>query len=43
MLNENEDLILSDNYFDMNGGTKRVKIESGDASKLRLRSTYDIK
>ncbi|MCD7746899.1 MAG: glycoside hydrolase family 2 protein [Firmicutes bacterium] len=43
ILNENEDLILSDNYFDMNGGTKRVKIESGDASKLRLRSTYDIK
>ncbi|MCC8106153.1 MAG: glycoside hydrolase family 2 protein [Clostridiales bacterium] len=43
ILNENEDLILSDNYFDMNAGTKRVKIESGDASKLRLRSVYDIR
>ncbi|MCD7955020.1 MAG: glycoside hydrolase family 2 protein [Lachnospiraceae bacterium] len=41
--NENEDLILSDNYFDMNAGTKRVRIESGDASKLRLRSVYDIR
>ncbi|MCD8075858.1 MAG: glycoside hydrolase family 2 protein [Lachnospiraceae bacterium] len=41
--NENEDLILSDNYFDMNAGTKRVKIESGDVSKLRLRSVYDIR
>ncbi|MCD7841375.1 MAG: hypothetical protein LUG56_02785 [Lachnospiraceae bacterium] len=27
----------------MNAGTKRVKIESGDASKLRLRSVYDIR
>lgn len=26
ILNENEDLILSDNYFDMNAGEKRVKI-----------------
>lgn len=43
ILNENEDLILSDNYFDMNAGTKRVKIESGDVSSLRLRSVYDIK
>lgn len=43
ILNENEDLILSDNYFDMNAGTKTVKIQSGDASKLRLRSVYDIR
>ena len=43
ILNENEDIILSDNYFDMNAGTKRVKIEHGDAGKLRLRSVYDIR
>lgn len=43
ILNENEDLILSDNYFDMNGGTKRVKIESGVPEGLRLRSVYDIR
>ena len=43
ILNENEDLILSDNYFDMNAGTKRVKIESGDVSRLTLRSVYDIR
>lgn len=42
ILNENEDLILSDNYFDMNAGTKRVKIEAGDPSVLRLRSVCDI-
>lgn len=43
ILNEKEDLILSDNYFDMNAGTKRVKIESGDTGSLRLRSVYDIR
>ncbi len=43
ILNENEDLILSDNFFDMNAGTKRVKIESGDVSSLRVRSVYDIR
>ena len=43
ILNENEDLILSDNYFDMNAGTRRVKIEAGDPSRLRIRSVYDIR
>lgn len=41
--NENEDLVLSDNYFDMNAGTKRVRIESGAAEGLRVRSVYDIR
>ncbi len=43
ILNENEDLVLSDNYFDMNAGSKTVKVESGDPSKLRLCSVYDIR
>ncbi len=41
--NENEDLVLSDNYFDLNADEKRVKIVSGCAENLRLRSVYDIK
>lgn len=41
--NENEDLILSDNYFDMNSGKKSVKIISGDISKININSVYDIK
>lgn len=40
--NENEDLVLSDNYFDMNGGEKRVCILSGSLDGLRLRSVFDI-
>lgn len=41
--NENEDLVVSDNYFDLNGGEKTVEVLSGDLSKLRLRSVYDIR
>lgn len=41
--NENEDLILDDNYFDMNGGERRVKVLRGNTDKLRVRSVYDIR
>lgn len=43
ILNANEDLLLSDNYFDMEPGERRVKILRGCAEKLRVRSTYDIR
>ena len=36
------DIILSDNYFDMNEGTKTVKILEGTPKTIRLRSVYDI-
>ena len=42
LLNENEDWVLSDNYFDMEAGEKRVRILSGDAKEIRVRSIYDI-
>ncbi|MCL2833558.1 MAG: glycoside hydrolase family 2 protein [Treponema sp.] len=41
--NRNEDLLLSDNYFDMNAGEKKVKILSGKPGTLRLRSVWEIK
>ncbi len=37
------DFILSDNYFDMNAGSKKVKILEGRPKTLRLRSVYDIR
>lgn len=43
ILNENENLILEDNYFDMNPGERRIKIHSGNPEKLRIRSVYDIR
>lgn len=41
--NKEEDLILSDNYFDMDAGTKKVRIISGVPEELQLRSVYDIR
>ena len=41
--NENEDLILEDNYFDMNAGERRVKVIKGDVDTLRVRSVFDIR
>ncbi len=40
---EDGDLVLSDNYFDMNGGSVKVKILRGQAGTLKLRSVYDIR
>lgn len=40
--NKNEDLLLSDNYFDMNGGTATVDILRGAPEELRLSSVFDI-
>lgn len=42
LLNENEDWVLSDNYFDMEAGEKRVCILDGDGEQIRVRSIYDI-
>ncbi|MBE5850282.1 MAG: glycoside hydrolase family 2 protein [Lachnospiraceae bacterium] len=41
--NENDDLILSDNFFDLNGGEKRVKILKGEPVGLSVRSVYSIR
>jgi len=41
--NRAQDLVLGDNYFDMNAGEKKIKILSGKAGKLKLRSVFDIK
>lgn len=42
--NESDDLILSDNFFDMNAGTRRVKVIKGNAEhSLKVRSVYGIR
>ena len=41
--NENDDLILSDNFFDINGGERKVKIIKGEPIGLSVRSVFDIK
>ena len=37
------DVRLSDNFFDMNPGVKRVEILMGDATDFTLRSVYQIR
>ena len=37
------DTLLSDNYFDMNAGTRRVKILRGNADSVKARSVYNIR
>lgn len=41
--NKNDDMILSDNFFDMNGGERRVKIIKGIPESLEVRSVYNIR
>jgi beta-mannosidase len=36
------DFILSDNYFDMNAGSKTVNILEGTPKTVTVRSVYDI-
>lgn len=43
ILNEKEDLILTDNYFDMEAGERTVRILSGKPDGLRVRSVYNIR
>ena len=37
------DTVLEDNFFDMNAGTRRVRILRGKAEKVSVRSVYDIR
>ena len=41
--NDNDDLVLSDNFFDMGKGTKRLKIISGETTNLQVKTVFDIK
>ena len=42
ILNRAEDLVLSDNYFDMEPGTRRLRILRGEPEDLQIRSVYDL-
>ncbi len=43
ILNEEDTLLLEDNYFDLNAGEKRVRILKGEPKGLKIRSVYDIR
>ena len=37
------DMLLEDNYFDMNAGTRRIRVLRGKPVNLRARSVFDIR
>ena len=37
------DTVLEDNYFDLNGGERRVKVVRGEVKDLAVRSVYNIR
>ena len=37
------DTVLEDNYFDMDGGTRRIRILRGNPDSVQVRSVYDIR
>ena len=39
---DDPDLLLSDNFFDMDPGVRRLRVLRGSAKSLRVRSVYDI-
>lgn len=41
--NEEDRLMLEDNYFDMQPGTRKIRILSGSTEGLKIRSVYDIR
>ena len=43
IINGADDLLLEDNYFDMNAGEKRVRILKGEPEGLKIRSVFDIR
>jgi beta-mannosidase len=43
IINKNDDMLLEDNYFDMNGGERRIKILKGKPEEIKIRSVYDIR
>ncbi len=37
------DAVLEDNFFDMNAGTRRIRVLRGKAGDVKVRSVYDIR
>ena len=37
------DTVLEDNFFDMNAGTRRIRVLRGKAEDVKVRSVYDIR
>lgn len=43
IINEQDTMRLEDNYFDLNGNSRRIKILEGEPEGLTIKSVYDIR
>ena len=43
IINEADDMLLEDNYFDMNAGERKIRILKGTPEGLKIRSVYNIR
>ena len=43
ILNGDDTMLLEDNYFDMNPGTRILRVVKGEPKDLKVRSVYDIR
>lgn len=43
ILNGDDTMLLEDNYFDMNPGSRRIRVLKGEPTRLQVRSVYDIR
>lgn len=43
LLNENQDWVLEDNYFDLSQETRTIKVLEGNIDTITIRTTYDIR
>lgn len=43
IINEADDMLLEDNYFDMNTGERKIRILKGTPEGLKIRSVYNIR
>lgn len=43
IINEEDNLLLEDNYFDINSGIHKIKIIKGEPKGLKVRSVYNIR
>ena len=43
IINGDDSMLLEDNYFDMNPGTRKIRVLKGKPENLKIRSVFDIR
>lgn len=43
IINGDDTMLLEDDYFDMNPGSRKIKVLNGKPENLKIRSVFDIR